>query len=55
MRGEFLLPIDMFDNWYEELDKMNEARKVGLMNSLNRSLKSRLYGISGLITGDLRV
>ena len=23
VRGEFLLPIDMFDNWYEELDKMN--------------------------------
>jgi len=27
MRGEFLLPIDMFDSWYEELDKMNEGRK----------------------------
>jgi len=41
-----LLPIDMFDNW---MDKMNEG-KVGLMNFLNLSLKSRLYGISGLIT-----
>jgi len=27
VRGEFLLPIDMFDNWYEELDKMNEGKK----------------------------
>ena len=27
MRGEFLLPIDMFDSWYEELDKMNEGKK----------------------------
>jgi len=27
MRGEFLLPIDMFDSWYEELDKMNDGRK----------------------------
>jgi hypothetical protein len=27
VRGEFLLPIDMFDNWYEELDKMNEDKK----------------------------
>ena len=25
--GEFLLPIDMFDNWDEELDKMNEGKK----------------------------
>jgi len=50
-----LLPIDMFDNWYEELDKMNEGKKGRPMNSLNLSLKSRLYGISGLITGDLRV
>jgi len=48
MRGEFLLSIDMFENWYEELDK------VGLMNSLNLSLKSRLYSIS-LVKGDLRV
>ena len=42
MRGEFLLPIGNRD---EELDKMNEG-KVGLMNFLNLSLKSRLYGIS---------
>jgi len=55
MRGEFLLPIDMFGNWDEELDKMNEGKKCSNMNFLNRSLKSRLYGISGLITGDLRV
>jgi len=54
MRGEFLLPIDMYGNWYEELDKMNEGKKCGRMNFLNRSLKSRLYGISGLITGFLR-
>ena len=27
VRGEFLLPIDMFDNWYEELDKMNDGKK----------------------------
>ncbi|MFP3133669.1 MAG: hypothetical protein RXR19_06240 [Nitrososphaeria archaeon] len=27
MRGEFLLPIDMFENWYEELDKINEGKK----------------------------
>ena len=27
MRGEFLLPIDMFGNWDEELDKMNEDKK----------------------------
>jgi len=27
MRGEFLLPIDMFDNWDEELDKVNEGKK----------------------------
>jgi len=40
IRGEFLLPIDMFDNWYEELDK------VGHMNFLNLSLKFRLYSIS---------
>ncbi|NAY82594.1 MAG: hypothetical protein GU362_06975 [Thaumarchaeota archaeon] len=40
IRGEFLLPIDMFENWYEELDK------VGLMNFLNLSLKFRLYSIS---------
>jgi len=44
----------MFDNWYEELDKINEGKKCGNMNFLNRSLKSRLYDISGLITGDLR-
>ena len=48
IRGEFLLPIDMFENWYEELDK------VGHMNFLNRSLKFRLYSIS-LVKGDLRV
>ena len=46
VRGEFLLPIDMFDSWYEELDKMNEGKKCGNMNFLNLSLKSRLYGIS---------
>jgi len=22
-----LLPIDMFDSWYEELDKMNDGKK----------------------------
>ncbi|NAY82504.1 MAG: hypothetical protein GU362_06495 [Thaumarchaeota archaeon] len=22
-----MLPIDMFENWYEELDKMNEGKK----------------------------
>ena len=54
IRGEFSLPIDMYGNWYEDLDKMNEGKKCGRMNFLNRSLKSRLYGISGLITGDLR-
>jgi hypothetical protein len=54
IRGEFSLPIDMFDNWYEELDKMNEGKKCGRMNFLNRPLKSRLYGISGLITCFLR-
>jgi len=27
MRGEFLLPIDMFGNWNEELEKMNEDKK----------------------------
>ena len=27
VRGEFLLPIDMFDSWDEELDKMNEDKK----------------------------
>jgi len=46
VRGEFLLPIDMFENWYEELDKINGARKVGRMNFLNNSLKFRLYSIS---------
>ena len=46
MRGEFLLPIDMFDSWYEELDKMNEDKKCDNMNFLNLSLKSRLYDIS---------
>ena len=46
VRGEFLLPIDMFDNWYEELDKMNDDKKCCNMNFLNLSLKSRLYGIS---------
>ncbi len=40
IRGEFLLPIDIFENWYEELDK------VGHTNFLNRSLKFRLYSIS---------
>jgi hypothetical protein len=54
IRGEFSLPIYMFDNWYEELDKMNEGKKCGRMNFLNNSLKSRLYGISGLITCFLR-
>jgi hypothetical protein len=38
MKGEFLLPIDMFGNWDEELEKIS-------------SLKSRLYDISGLTTG----
>ena len=27
LRGEFSLPIDMFGNWYEELDKMNDGKK----------------------------
>jgi len=27
IRGEFSLPIDMYGNWYEELDKMNEDKK----------------------------
>jgi hypothetical protein len=36
----------MFENWYEELDKMNENKKGSNMNFLNLSLKSRLYGIS---------
>jgi hypothetical protein len=45
----------MFDNWYEELDKMNEGKKGRPYEFLNLSLKSRLYGTSsGLITGDLR-
>ena len=48
VRGEFLLPMNMFDSWYEELDwiRRMRTRKVGLMNFLNLSLKSRLYGIS---------
>ena len=32
IRCEFLLSIDMFENWYEELDKMNEGKKGGNMN-----------------------
>jgi len=27
MRGEFLLSIDMFGSWDEELDNMNESKK----------------------------
>ena len=27
VKGEFLLPIEMFDNWFEELNEMNEGKK----------------------------
>ena len=27
VRGEFLLPIEMFDYWFEELNEMNEGKK----------------------------
>ena len=50
MRGEFLLPIDMFDNWYEELDETNEGKKGRPYGFPGSSIKIH-YGISGLITG----